>query len=179
LTMTASVSAIRHHYFEWLTLQVGDESVTNIHPLCTIMHQKEFVWFVANDDNRLQDGLDLRLEFLYEFYDPTMMHALRLAHVSFLEVLIGLSHRLDFQRSGGADIWAWVLLEHLGLDKYRGRMTTQKREEIEEILDRVIWRTYEPDGSGGFFPLAWPEQDQRKVEIWYQMMAWIGEQHPM
>jgi hypothetical protein len=28
---------------------------------------------------------------------------------------------------------------------------------------------------GGFFPLTHPNDDQRKVEIWYQMNAYLDE----
>jgi len=172
-------SAIRHEYLGWLTLQVGGTQINDIHPLCNLLHQKGFVWFVANDDNRLSDGADLRVEFLYEKYDPSMIQVLRMTHISVLEVLVALSRRLEFQMNGEASRWAWVLLEHLGLDKYRGRLTTTQREEIDDILDTLIWRHYEPNGQGGFFPLAWPDRDQRKIEIWYQMSDWIAEQHPM
>ncbi len=47
--------------------------------------------------------------------------------------------------------------------------------EIDDILERLIWRQYQEDGQGGFFPLAWPEQDQREVELWYQMNAYLAE----
>lgn len=172
-------SAIRHQYLEWLILQIGDETVNDIHPVCTMLHQKEFVWFVANDDNRLQDGMDLRLEFLYETGQDAPSEALRLVHVSVLEVLVALSRRVDFQNSMGALQAAWMLFQNLGLDKYRGHMTPQQREEVADILERLVWRQYEPDGTGGFFPLAWPNEDQRKVEIWYQMHNWLSEQHLM
>jgi hypothetical protein len=49
---------------------------------------------------------------------------------------------------------------------------------VEEILYALIWRTYDPDGVGGFFPLAWPKEDQTKIEIWYQMNAYAKEIHP-
>jgi hypothetical protein len=171
--------AIRHEYLEWLILQIGDETVDDIHPVCTQMHQKEFVWFISNDDNRLQDGLDLRLEFLYETGKDVPSEALRLVHVSVLEVLVALARRIDFQNSMGVDNAAWMLMSHLGLDKYRGRLTPRKREEVDEILERLIWRQYEFDGTGSFFPLAWPERDMRRLEIWYQMMAWLGEQQTL
>ena len=28
---------------------------------------------------------------------------------------------------------------------------------------------------GGFFPLAFPKEDQTKVEIWYQMSGYLEE----
>jgi hypothetical protein len=171
--------AIRHRYLEWLTLQVGGVEINDVHPLCNLMHQKEFVWFVANDDNRIEDALDLRLEFLYDQGLPVPSDALRLVHVSVLEVLVALSRRMEFFCGGEAPRWAWVLLEHLNLTSYRGRITPKKREEIAEILERLIWRQYNEDGTGGFFPLAWPKENQTKIEIWYQLQNWIGEQHPL
>lgn len=173
-------SAIRHQYLDWLILQVGDESVNDIHPVCTQMHQKEFIWFIANDDNRIQDALDLRLEFLYETGLEVPSDALRLVHVSVLEVLVALSRRIDFQNSMGADHAAWMLMDHLGLTRFRGRLSPNDRMVIDDILETLIWRRYDADGQGSFFPLAWPDgEDMRKVEIWQQMHAWLGEQHPM
>jgi len=172
-------SVIRHEYLEWLVLQVGNEKINDIHQLCAHMHNYEFVWFVANDDNRIQDGLDLRVEFLYEKYDPTMLHVLRMKHCSVLEVLVALSRRVEFQMNGNSYDWAWILLEHLGLDKYRGRLSQKHKEEIDDILETLVWRNYEANGMGSFFPLAWPEFDMRTAEIWKQMHAWINEQHPM
>jgi hypothetical protein len=172
-------SAVRHEYLNWLILQVGNETVDDIHPVCTQMHQKGFVWFVANDDNRLQDGLDLRLEFLYETGKNAPNEALRTVHVSVLEVLVALSRRMEFALDGNAFDWAWVLMQNLGLDKFRGRLTPRKRDQVDEILEALIWRNYDADGQGGFFPLAWPNEDQTKIEIWYQLQNWISEQHPM
>ena len=48
-------------------------------------------------------------------------------------------------------------------------------EEVNDVLDRVIWRTYRWDGHGGLFPLNEPEKDQREVEIWYQLSAYLLE----
>lgn len=41
-----------------------------------------------------------------------------------------------------------------------------------EILQK---RLYSEDGKGGFFPLKYPREDQRKVSIWYQLNAWLEE----
>jgi hypothetical protein len=40
---------------------------------------------------------------------------------------------------------------------------------------RLNRRLYTTSGYGGLFPLEEPKEDQRKVEIWYQMMAYLGE----
>jgi hypothetical protein len=91
-----------------------------------------------------------------------------------LEMLVGLSRRLSFECEGESRDWFWHLMENLGLRYYNDRSTYSK-EHIDGILDRVIWRTYNPDGEGGLFPLRNSEQDQRGIEIWYQLSAYILE----
>ena len=48
-------------------------------------------------------------------------------------------------------------------------------ENIDEILNKFIDRTYRASGYGGLFPLRHSKEDQRKVEIWYQMAAYLIE----
>jgi hypothetical protein len=38
-------------------------------------------------------------------------------------------------------------------------------------------REYFPSGKGGLFPLENPREDQTKVEIWYQMHAYVMENY--
>jgi hypothetical protein len=52
-------------------------------------------------------------------------------------------------------------------------MSPAHEKEIDDILTRLIERTYKPNGEGGFFPLPQTDEDQTKVEIWYQMSAYI------
>lgn len=169
--MTSDVSAT---YLEWLERHVDAPR----HPpksyqgLLRLMHQKEFVWLIPNDDNRVADGLDLRREFFRE----TNLQA-DLGPCSVLEVLVALSRRLSFAAGGKPEGWAWQMIRNLELHKMWDPVTRRKAIVIEEILETLIWRNYEPDGQGGFFPLAWPPADQRKIEIWYQMQSYVMEIH--
>lgn len=156
-------------YFGWLRRQVYTPEGTDYMDLFAHLHHKEFVWIIPNDDNRVVDALDLRREFLGE------AHQISRHGVSVLEVLVSLSRRLEFQAQGKAARWAWTLLENLELHKMRDPVSKRKADRIEDILEALIWRTYERDGVGGFFPLAWPQEDQTKVELWYQMSAYINE----
>lgn len=166
-------------YFQWLYSQVGsvkvkDQSKT-YWELLKQLHKKEFVWVVPNDDNRVEDGRDLRMEFLAEQgIDATDSYWLRMG-CSMLELLVGLSRRLAFEADGEPRGWFWHMMDNLGLRIYSdARILSTDR--INEILDRVIWRTYEPDGVGGIFPLKHPKQDQREVELWYQLSAYLLEE---
>lgn len=141
------------------------------------MFEKQFVWTVAYDDNRMADGLELRAEFAHENDLPVSIME-RLGPCSFLEVLIGLSKRLAFSAGGEAPGWAWQLLGNLELHRMTDPLRSAKERKAHELMDTCIWRTYRPDGQGGFFPLAWPDDDMTQVELWYQMSAYIAELHP-
>jgi hypothetical protein len=91
-----------------------------------------------------------------------------------LELLIGLSRRLSFVADGEPFDWFWQLMENLGLEKYNDN-TVIPEKEVDGILDEVIWRTYKRNGSGGLFPLRKATEDQRDVELWYQLSAYLLE----
>jgi hypothetical protein len=58
-------------------------------------------------------------------------------------------------------------------------LTQTKLEKVEIILEDLIWRTYRPNGQGGFFPLKNPQEDQTKIEIWYQLNEYVMEINPL
>ena len=164
-------------YFVWLYSQVGDPSVKN--PTRTywkIMRQlftKEFVWIVPNDDNRIEDGKGLRREFAEQAMLKSIDRDWMKLGCSMLELFVGLSRRLAFQCDGEPRDWFWHIIENVHLN-YNDR-GLYPSDSIDGILDRIIWRNYEADGHGGLFPLRHAERDQRKVEIWHQLSAYISE----
>jgi hypothetical protein len=168
--VTTEMKQINYDYYEWLKSQVDIPNGKSYDDLFEKMHNLEFVWTVPNDDNRVQDGLDLRPE-----YANGKVSDLVLEGVTFLEVLVALSRRLEFTAGGEARQWAWRLLKNLRLHKSSDPLTEARDSRVRDILDAVIWRTYERDGRGGFFPLHNPAEDQTKVEIWYQMNAYVIE----
>lgn len=167
-------------YLTWLYGQIDNSNLKNparTHwSLARQLYTKEFLWFVPNDDNRVEDGKDLRYEFLetcdVEDPDPSWLGL----GCSMLEMLIALSRRLSFEGGGEPREWFWEMLENIEIfmahsndQHYDARI----KDEINESLDRVIWRNYSPNGVGGLFPLSHPQEDQRKVEIWYQMAEYL------
>lgn len=168
-------------YFDWLYSQVcsvrAKSPSRTYKNLFHILYTTEFVWLVPNDDNRVEDGKYLRYEFLDHEgirLSPSDQFWMELG-CSFLEFLIALTRRLEFNTDISATTWFWKLLENINLRRLNDRVDIS-REDVEETLNRVIWRTYDEDGNGGLFPLDYPEQDQRKVEIWYQASAYLIEQ---
>jgi hypothetical protein len=165
-------------YFQWLYSQVADPRITRkdrtVWRVLKLLYTREFVWFVPNDDNRLEDGKDLR----YEFIDEAGLQDVDQGWVdlgcSVLELLVGLSRKLAFEAEGRPALWFWQMMTNIGLADYDDRRNYSDTE-IEQVLDRVIFRTYDHNGAGGLFPLKEAKQDQRKVELWYQMSAYVLE----
>lgn len=167
-------------YFTWLYSQVGSVRLRNRNrthwSLLRQLYNKEFVWIIPNDDNRVEDGRDLRIEFLEQAgYDRTDTAWLDLS-CSMLEMLIGLSRRLAFEDDGEPRNWFWHLIEVIDLEQFNDNHYDENAEDIiDECLERIIWRRYLPNGKGGLFPLRNPDEDQREVELWYQAAAYLLE----
>lgn len=167
-------------YFTWLYSQVGVVRNRNPHrshwKLCKTLYTVPFDWSVPNDDNRMEDGCELRWEFFgvegITDADPSWMGM----QCSMLEMLVGLSRRAAFESSGTAGDWFWKFLQNLDLKGYTDDIyTPQIERKVRHTLDRVIYRKYAYDGGGGLFPLHNPWMDQRKVELWYQLNAYLME----
>ena len=165
-------------YFTWLYRQVADPQITDksltYWKLLKELYTKEFVWLVPNDDNRIEDGKALRIEFIHdEQLDDVDQGWLDLG-CSMFELMVGLARRLEFEADGEAHYWFWHMMENLGLERYSDNRRLP-RTHIDKILDRVIFRNFKPNGDGGLFPLKNPKKDQRKVELWYQLNSYVLE----
>lgn len=173
-------------YLEWLYRQVASLRLKNptrtYWRLLRQLYTKEFVWLIPNDDNRVEDGRDLRYEFLDEIDEVARHEAdpdwLSLG-CSMLEMMIGLARCLAFEADGEARDWFWHMMENVDLRRFNDayyKGGEAETEVINEVLDTIIWRTYHRDGHGGLFPLRDAAEDQREVELWYQLNAYLLEQ---
>jgi hypothetical protein len=172
-------------YLEWLYGQVASVRLKNpartYWSLMKLLYTTEFVWLIPNDDNRVEDGRDLRQEFINDAGLDQPESDWMTIECSFLEMLISLSRRLAFHADddGDAGRWFWHLLNNINLGNFNDVhfKTDQQKEYVESILEKVIWRLYRDDGFGGLFPLRNPKEDQRKVELWYQLSSYLLEGH--
>lgn len=173
-----SKAPLDERYFHWLYNKAAPSRETDPNKtyweLFYILHRTPFEWFIPNDDNRSADGTDLRYEYLGG--EPANDAWLD-EDCSMLEMLIGLARRLSFEIDEPTDVSLWYLLSNLGIDRSFNdtREGLRKVGQVNDILETVILRTYDYDGTGGLFPLIEPHQDQRTVEIWYQMSAYLTE----
>ncbi len=167
---------IEDAYFNWLYAKVSAKGVSDrTHwELLKVLHQTEFVWLILGDDNRAYDGLDLRDAFIRESHFEEE-HAWSNVMCSVLEMLVAFSYKADFQTEDGIREWFWEFMDNLHLTEFSD--DNMDYEAVSDILYTFVWRLYEPDGhGGGLFPLQRTNNDQRKVEIWYQFSEYVIDQ---
>ena len=165
-------------YFNWLYSKVASTNVpTPSNSYWTLMrdlHATEFVWIVSGDDNRAEDGLDVRKEFLRESrldQDPSWGSI----GCSVLEMLIALSRRTSFETDVPNREWFWIFLNNLNISGLSDA-STGISHEVNNVMDTFLWRLYGADGVGGLFPIRNPQRDQSKIEIWYQFFDYLNDQ---
>ena len=161
-------------YLDWLYAKVGlQEENIHHHRLLKRLFSTEFVMLVPNDDNRCMDGIALRKEFIRSGRMIRPSSQWMNLGCSVLEMMIGVARHLAFTAEGETGEWFWHIIENLGLARYDDNRYHERR--IDEITERLIWRQYSYDGNGGMFPLQEPQDDQRDVEVWFQMESYILE----
>jgi hypothetical protein len=171
-----SLKLSKDEYFLWLLQQVGAEgSYMN---LCGQLYKTKFKWFIPNDDNRMNDGFELRNQYLEleSLGINELDNDILFSDCSVLEVLIGLCHRVSFDSVLSVDDCFWEFIHNLDLQNYTDTNYNESSyNQIAKKVSKFINRKYLPDGTGGLFPLKNPRENQQKVELWFQMSAYLIE----
>lgn len=162
-------------YFNWLCNKV----LRLDHPTPSLtywnllrqLHSTEYAWLLSGDDNRAEDGVELRTEFLTESRQP-YNEGWESVGCSVLEMLIAFSRKAAFNANETSEFWFWHFLDNLGLASANDASDATS-EAVDDILSTFIWRTYNEDGSGGLFPMNNPNKNQKEVEIWYQFCDYL------
>ena len=174
---------LNNEYFEWMCQLVCNERYhrrLSYRKLLNHLHQIDFQYTHPMDENRAEDGTDLRYRFGYENkYEGSMIASyLDNRPCSVLEMLIALAFRCEehiMQDSDAGDRmgqWFWNMIVSLGL----GSMSDSRynEREVDRILDIFLNRTYDANGRGGLFTIEDCPYDLRAVDIWYQMMWYLN-----
>ena len=170
-------------YFDWLCIVVGIKKGSiheNFRRLAKELHENEFHAILKMDANRGADGMQLRVEFMNEHGEWGT--ATNRGPCTMLEFLVALSIRMSFLTGGEGngrqtEYYFWRMMDNLKLSRITDDKWDYMNGEffVEDAVWRINERQYSADGSGGLFPLRSLHGDQRGVEIWYQMNAWIME----
>ena len=179
-----AANELKDLYFDWMYKIVFDDEFTKHLSYRKLMHfldDTDFTYLIDRDDNRFEDGIDLRYRFGYENeYSNSMIASyLDTRPCSVLEMMIALSlrleeHIMDDPRFGNrTGQWFWNMIVTLGLHSMDDERFD--KDKANYIIQRFLNREYEPDGEGGLFKIDNPPQDLRDVEIWYQANWYLND----
>ena len=170
-------------YYRWLILDyvANPQDGTNhidYSLMLAQMYRKAYYFVVPNDENRAEDGLFLRDEYLAS--TEGFNNVVPYGPCSFLEFLIGVAKRLSEMLAEGEAIpvheYFWELVRRLGMmeytdDTYADSATTFLVDEaMTDFMDRKYARC-----GGGLFPLKNSKRDHPKEELWYQLNKYLNE----
>ena len=179
LFMEGHELAVLNRYYIWLVDKVDFDSHDNYTKLLEYLHNKNFIWKVHNDDNRAEDGKQLRIKFEdetdYLDYSPLVRPC------SVLEMLVAFANRIDkdvMPTEDGSDnlaYWFWLMLDNLGLKDY----TDDKFDAnlVDDILDKWMNRTSDPTKKGNAFLVKSGKNHFLEKELWFQMHQYISENY--
>lgn len=180
------IADMRHEYFNYLCGKIDSEEFDQNAYIFLLkqLFRTTFVVRVEMDENRAADGRMIREDFVYDQEYDSDFGALDMP-CTILELLIGIAIRMDFDTCEAFDKddhvphFFALLIRNLGLDGFDDDAYSASMRavsgKVNKILNDFCYRAYEPDGKGGLFPLKNPGCDQREVEIWNQMFAYIDE----
>ena len=176
-------------YYSYLLNTINaDEYGKDYKTVLRMLFETEFYWTVDNDENRASDGLDLRDEFAYErqidydFWVGYLPEA-----CSMLEMMVALAKRMEIEIMHDPDLgdrtplWFWTMFNNLGLenetdlafcDTFLSHCDTFRKKTVT-FCDRK----YEKNGRGSLFFTKNPALNMPKIEIWYQMQYFLGENY--
>lgn len=169
-------------YFEWLKNRVDFLDFPECYDrLFNRLHEMPFRWRHPMDKNRATEALALRLKYSNEI-GKKINFLTNMSSPSVFELLISISEKMNFICSSFDEdktkIIFWRLLSNLELsdmsdpnyERFGGNWT------VDMVLNRFLDREYDVDGrNGGLFPMINPRENQREVELWYQMNQYLSD----
>lgn len=181
---------IINEYFEWLYDLMCVDSYSegvSFRKLMMRLHETEFRYSIYRDQNRAEDGIDLRYRFAltheYKYLPEMVMDILGDDYCTVLEMMAALALRCEETIMDDPSIgnrtkqWFWNMIVSLGL----GSMTNDKFDVkyVDYVLARFLDHEYEPNGRGGLFTIRHCDEDMRDIEIWDQLNIYINEIAPI
>ena len=134
----------------------------------------DFVWYIPEDEDKAIQALRMRDEYCYE----TGMPSPRQAPASFLEVVVSITDTLTAMLYQDRESFTKSILLNVGARSFSddGRLPSEIHEEALIIAERVMYRTYSRNGTGGLFRI--PGVDTLEMPLTTQMIQWANLYDP-
>lgn len=177
-------------YLCWLMNegQIEAEGPEGYLHLCEALQGIYFVSLVEFDENRVEEGKELREEWADSFCgDISALEGELIPYTcTALEMIIVMARRMYFEMSdsqyeAGIGKWVTELLENAGLAYWRNDIFETDPEysqnRIRATVNSIIYRRYLYNGEGSFFPVSYSRTDVRKQELLVQMNNYLAENY--
>lgn len=179
--------SLNERYFRWLLGILGFKEPISCryNSMLSYLFSTDFKLtdpIVGHDDNRLNDGFDLRAMYSDNFTSPEQPQIFD-EEVSVLEVLVAFAMRIDddvmYDGNLRASKWFFIMIDNLGMTNFTDDELglSWTIDDEAQIIDIWMSRQYGPSGKGTVFPINNTGIDQRNVEMWYQMQEWFNENY--
>lgn len=174
---------IEDRYMDWLRQQaVGQDR--SYDSLLDFLYSKPYRYTLRMDENRAEDGIELRYIFGSENdieYEDILSGLDSGRDCSMLEMMVALARRcenqimVDMEEGAQPERWFRVMLTNLGL-------ISQTNDNFDErkaayITDRFLAHQYSYHGDGSLFSVCNPRHDMRVTDLWYQAMWYLTENY--
>lgn len=170
-----------YDYYQWL-LDLIDGHMPPYYDYSLLLHElhsMKFTYGLEMDQNRANDGIRLRWQYIDEMNIPDIFYKEGIP-CSVLEMMIGLAVRCDTEvmsdgDSKSASKWFWIMIENLDLMQCKD--DNFNTDYVHQQIRKWLNRDFKRNGQGSPFPLSSRVRDQRKVDIWSQMSGYISENY--
>lgn len=158
-------------YTSWL---IKRGCLENYSELASVWDEIDFVWYIPEDEDKAIQALRMRDEYCYE----TGLSSPRQAPASFLEVFVSITDTLTAMLYQDREEFTKSILLNMGARSYSddGCLPSEIYEGALEVAERVMYRTYGRNGSGGLFRI--PGANILETPLTIQMIKWANLYDP-
>jgi len=161
-------------YFNWLLRRVKNKSH---YKLLRFLFETDYIFTMAMDENRAEDGIQLRYEFLYDRRMPEDDFPYLQAPCNLFEMIFALAFRIslimnDPYKDDDTHVWFWRMISNLGLSKCTDK--NFNLDFVQTVVRHFLNREYGPYGRGGLFQVR-SEKHMEDLQIWEQAMLYLNE----
>lgn len=180
------MSDIWNDYRFWLMNRLRLNKRNKYSKLIALLHDIPYRYTIYGDRNREQDGVIQREYFLDEegYFNRNMPDVSTFLDkgCSVFEMLVAFAVRIENEWIGSPkdprpDEFFFEMLDNLDILMEN---KTFNAEKVLRVVKTWLDRKFTYDGYGNIMPLRENryDVDQREVEIWRQMTAYISENYP-
>ena len=161
-------------YFYWLLHRVRNRSH---YKLLRFLFETAYIFTIPMDENRADDGIQLRYEYIYEKGINEDEFRYLNEPCNLFEMMLALAVRISLimdnpNKGDDTHVWFWKMISNLGLNKSTDN--NFNLDYVQNVIRHFLTRKYGPNGRGGLFFVR-SEKHIEDLQLWEQAMLYLNE----